>query len=63
MARIMDWIGQALSLLFHGTFICFMAIINCWQTVMKNIRRYVDYVDRTSPTGLTSWGKRRLGAC
>ena len=23
----------------------------------ENIRRYVDYVDRTSPTGLTSWGR------
>lgn len=35
MVRIMDWIGQALLPLFHGIFICFMAIINCWQTVMK----------------------------
>ena len=23
----------------------------------ENIKRYVDYVDRTSPTGLTSWGR------
>lgn len=23
----------------------------------ENIKRYVDYVDRTSPSGLTSWGR------
>lgn len=57
MEQTTDWIGPVRLPIIPWNIYMFYGDSKLLADCYENIKRYVNYVDRTSPNGLTSWGR------